>query len=140
VEKAKAIAELSPTKYGKLLSAALPKVIETRAEFDRAVALMEALDRREVQGETLSREESALRDLLGHLVKIYDDRIELPLAPPHRMIRYLMEQRDLKQADLLPIFGARSVASDVINGKREPSKAHIRALAAFFHISPAAFL
>ena len=56
------------------------------------------------------------------------------------MIRYLMEQRDLKQADLLPIFGARSVSSDVINGKREPSKAHIRALAAFFHISPAAFL
>ena len=53
-----AVTELSPTKYGKLLSAALPKVIETRAEFDRAVALMEALDRREVRGETLSREES----------------------------------------------------------------------------------
>ena len=135
-----AIAELSSAKYGMLLSAALPKVIETRAEFDRAVNLMEALDRREVGGETLSREESALRDLLEHLVKIYDDRIELPVMPPYRMIRYLMEQRDLKQADLLPIFGARSVASDVINGKREPSKAHIRALAAFFHISPAAFL
>jgi len=41
-----------------------------------------------------------------------------------------MEQRDLKQADLLPIFGPRSYATDVINGKREPSKAHVRALAA----------
>jgi HTH-type transcriptional regulator/antitoxin HigA len=140
MEKAMAIAELSSAKYGMLLSAALPKVIETRAEFDRAVNLMEALDRREVRGETLSREELALRDLLEHLVKIYDDRIELPITPPDRLIRYLMEQRDLKQADLLPIFGARSVASQVINGKREPSKAHIRALAAFFHISPAVFL
>jgi len=135
-----AIAELSPAKNGKLLAAALPKVIETRAEFDRAVALMETLDRREVRGEKLSREELALRDLLENLVKIYDDRIELPTTPENRVIRYLMEQRELKQADLLPIFGARSVASDVINGKREPSKAHIRALAAFFHISPAAFL
>ena len=135
-----AIAELSPARYGKLLSATLPKVIETRAEFDRAVALMEELDRRQVRGDSLSREELALRELLEQLVKVYDDRIELPKTPPDRMIRYLMEQRGLKQADLLPIFGARSIASDVITGKREPSKAHIRKLAEFFHISPAAFL
>jgi HTH-type transcriptional regulator/antitoxin HigA len=140
MEKAMAIAELSPARYGKLLSATLPKVIETRAEFDRAVALMEELDRREVRGDSLSREELALRELLEQLVKVYDDRIELPKTPPDRMIRYLMEQRGLKQADLLPIFGARSIASDVITGKREPSKAHIRKLAEFFHISPAAFL
>ena len=50
-----------------------------------------------------------------------------------------MRQRDLKQADLLPVFGSRSVASDVLNGKRDPSKAHIRKLADFFHLSPAAF-
>jgi len=52
-----AIAELNPAKYGKLLTAALPKVIETREEFDRAVALMEDLDRRQVRGDALSREE-----------------------------------------------------------------------------------
>jgi len=71
---------------------------------------------------------------------VYDDRIELPKSPPDSMIRYLMEQRDLKEADLLPVFGARSIASDVITGKREPSKAHIRKLAEFFHVSPAVFL
>jgi hypothetical protein len=38
-----------------------PKVIETREEFDRAVVLMEDLDRREVRGDSLSREELALR-------------------------------------------------------------------------------
>jgi HTH-type transcriptional regulator/antitoxin HigA len=140
MEKAMAIAELSPAIYGKLLTAALPKVIETREEFDRAVALMEDLDRREVRGDALSREELTLRELLEQLVKVYDDRIELPKPPPDDMIRYLMEQQGLRQADLVPIFGARSIASDVINGKREPSKAHIRKLAEFFHISPAAFL
>jgi len=51
-----------------------------------------------------------------------------------------MEQRGLRQADLLPVFGSRSIASAVLNGKREFSKAHIRKLAEFFHVSPAVFL
>jgi antitoxin component HigA of HigAB toxin-antitoxin module len=41
---------------------------------------------------------------------------------------------------LLAVFGTRSVASDVIAGKREPSKAHIRKLAEFFHLSAELFL
>jgi hypothetical protein len=61
MEKAMAIAELNPARYGKVLSAALPKVIEARGEFDRAVALMEELDHREVRGDSLSREELAPR-------------------------------------------------------------------------------
>ena len=51
-----------------------------------------------------------------------------------------MDQRGLKQADLLLVFGSRSVDSDVNTGKREPSKAHIRKLAEFFQISAALFL
>jgi HTH-type transcriptional regulator/antitoxin HigA len=59
---------------------------------------------------------------------------------PRKMLRFLMEQRDLRQVDLVPVFGSRSVASNVINGKRELSKAQIHKLAAFFHVSPEAFL
>ena len=134
-----AIAELSPTKYAKLLATALPKVIETRAEFDRAVALMEQLDRRDESGESLSAEEDALRALLEQLIQAYDDKIELPPVSPLQILTYLMEQRGLRQADLLPVFGSRSVASDVLNGKRDLSKAHIRGLAKFFHVSPEVF-
>ncbi len=136
-----AVTGISPTEYGRLLAEALPKVVETPEEFDRAVALMEGLDVREMKtGVALGPEEEALRALLEKLIKDYDDRIELPNTTPDSMIRYLMERRGLKQADLLPIFGARSIASDVITGKREPSKAHIRKLAEFFRISPAVFL
>ena len=49
-----AITELSPIKYGKLLATALPKVIETRKEFDHYVAMMEQLDRRAESGKTRS--------------------------------------------------------------------------------------
>ena len=130
------VTTLNPAKYGRLCATVLPKVIETDEEFDRLVEVMESLDRKP----DATPEEAALRDLLEILIKAYDDQFELPEAPPHRMIAFLMEHRGLRQADLLPIFGSRSVASEVLAGKREPSKAHIRKLAEFFHVSADLFL
>jgi HTH-type transcriptional regulator/antitoxin HigA len=117
----------------------LPKVIVTREEFDRYVEIMEQLDRAET-GQPLSPEEEALRSLLERLVKDYDDKIELPRVAPHRVVLHLMEHKGLRQADMLPIFGSRSVASDVLNGRRELSKNHIRRLAEFFNLSADLFL
>jgi len=134
-----AVAEISPIKYGKVLAKALPKVIETREEFDRHVAMMEELDRRAGSGEALSPEEEALLTLIEHLVKEYDEKVELPRVEPYKVVRHLMEHKGLRQADLLPVFGSRSMASAVLSGKRELSKAHIRALADYFHLSSAAF-
>jgi HTH-type transcriptional regulator/antitoxin HigA len=56
------------------------------------------------------------------------------------MLRFLMEQRNLRQRDLIPVFGASSVASDVVNGKRAISKAHARKLAEFFQVPADLFL
>jgi len=86
-------------------------------------------------------EEQVLSAMLSVLIQNYDDgHHELPQTTTDRAIRLLMEERNLKQSDLLPIFGSCSVASDVINGKREPSKAHIRKLADFFHVPADLFL
>jgi HTH-type transcriptional regulator / antitoxin HigA len=122
-------------KYRALVAKALPKVIETDEEFDHFVEMLEALDRKS----DLTPEEKTLEVLLAKLIQDYDDRIELPKVPAHEMIRFLMEHKGLRQADLLPVFGSRSVVSDVLAGKREPSKAHIRKLAEFFKLSPEVF-
>jgi HTH-type transcriptional regulator/antitoxin HigA len=98
--------------------------------------VLESLDR---LGRELRPEEKMLEALLSRLIGDYDERVELPALPPHNTIAFLTEQRGLRQADLLPVFGSRSVASDVLNGKREPSKSHIRKLAAFFRLSPEVF-
>ena len=136
----KMVLTLSPAKYGKLLSKTLPKRIETDVEFDRFVGVMEGLSRAIAHGEA-SPEEQALHSLLSTLVKEYDDRVyTLPPGDPLRLLRYLMEQRGLRPTDLTPIFGARSITSLVLNGKRELSKTHIRKLAEFFHVSPTVFL
>lgn len=123
-------------KYGRLCADAVPKVIESDEEFNRMVQKMEDLDRKE----NPTPEEEALSALLARLIEDYDDRkFALPDVPPFKVVLHLMEQKGLRQADMLSIFGSRSIASEVLNGKREPSKNHIRRLAEFFHVSPAAF-
>ena len=111
---------LSRRKYGSLLAEALPKVIETDEELERFAEILENLDTSERR---LSREEIALQSLLTQLIQDYDDQIELPDVPPLEMLRYLMAQRGLLQADLVPVFGSRSVASNVLNGKRPRRRA-----------------
>ena len=128
---------LNRAKYGKLCAEFLPKVIADDKEFDAMVEKLEALTFKK----NPTPEEDALIDLMTKLVMDYDD-LHYPLPPvkPHKMIQFLMEHRHLRQADLLPIFGSRSVASDVVNGRREPSKAHIRKLAEFFHLPADLFI
>jgi HTH-type transcriptional regulator/antitoxin HigA len=134
------VLKLSPSKYGKLLAETLPKRIETDAEFDHFVDILESLTRAISSGKATA-EETALHALLSTLIREYDDRAyAIPPGDPLRTIRYLMEQRGLRPADLTSVFGARSTASLVLNGKRELSKMHIRKLAEFFHVSPVLFL
>lgn len=127
-------------EYGRLLSKALPKRIENDAEMERFTEVMEPLSRAIAHG-TASAEEKELHSLLSILIREYDDRA-VPLEPgdPIRILQFLMEQRGLRAIDLTPIFGARSLVSMALSGKRELSKTHIRKLAEFFHVSPALFL
>jgi len=51
-----------------------------------------------------------------------------------------MEERGLRQRDLLPALGSSGVMSEVVTGRRRPSKMQARALAEFFHVSPELFI
>ncbi len=70
-------------------------------------------------------------------------KTSLQVAPECQRIRVprtLMENRGVKQADLLSIFGSRGIASEVYNGKRAISKAQAKKLGEFFDVSPAVFI
>jgi HTH-type transcriptional regulator/antitoxin HigA len=103
--------------------------------FDRYVAAMEKLDRRD----DLTPEEE-LRKLLEHLVAEYDDRLEIPQATPHEVLVYQMEKRELRQADLLPVIGTRAEVSDIVTGKRGISKSQAKKLAGFFKVGVEVFI
>ena len=55
------------------------------------------------------------------------------------VVRSLMEAHGLKQSEMVDIFGTKSVASEVLSGKRELSKTHIQRLSERFHVSPEVF-
>ena len=75
------------------------------------------------------------------LIKDYEEEHHpLPDPSPHEMLVYLMEQRSLKQAGLLPIFKSRGYVSDVINAKRAISRTHAKQLAEFFKVSANLFI
>jgi HTH-type transcriptional regulator / antitoxin HigA len=138
--KAKSSSAISPVKYGKLLAQTLPKRIESEVEFEGFVAAMEKLSRAIEHGRA-TPEEVALHSLLAMLIREYDDRVApAPPGDPVETIRFLMDQRELRPVDLEGVFGARSITSMVLSGKREISKTHIRKLAEFFHVSPVLFL
>jgi HTH-type transcriptional regulator/antitoxin HigA len=128
---------LDPVAYGKLLAAELPQPIQNDREFDSMVVRLEELD---FAKRKLTQEEKALREILAALIEVYDDRFSLPEQPPHEMVKYLMEQRGLKQADLVPVLGSRAQVSDLVNGKRGISKAQAKKLAEHFGVSAELFI
>jgi HTH-type transcriptional regulator / antitoxin HigA len=65
---------------------------------------------------------------------------EEELANPRSILLHLMEEHDLKQADLVGVIGSRGVVSEVVNGKREISKAQVAALARLFHVDVGLFI
>ena len=129
---------LDSRRYARLLAKAVPKVIETGEENERMLAHVEELMDR---GGSRTPEEDALLSLLVSLIQAYE-RQHYPMRQPsaQEMLNYLMEQRGLKQADLIPIFKLSGYVSDVVHGKRTISKAHARKLAEFFGVSAELFI
>jgi HTH-type transcriptional regulator / antitoxin HigA len=126
-------------KYARLVARAKPLVIETDAEYRRAEAEIGRLLRKGAKN--LSAEEQRLLMLLSRLVEDYENQtFPVPTSAPHETLQFLMAQNDLRQADLVPIFGSRGRVSEIVNGKRAISKAQAKALGEFFKVSPELFI
>lgn len=117
---------------------ALPQVIENDDDLDKAE---EIVDRLLSKGENLSPEEEKLLDLISDLIEKYEnEHYPMPEAAPNEILKFLMEDRELKQKDLVHIFGSTGITSEVVNGKRSISKAQAKKLAEFFKVSVELFI
>jgi HTH-type transcriptional regulator/antitoxin HigA len=133
------IGKAAEQKYAELLATALPKPIETEAENERA---LEIVNRLMSKGEKkLTAEERWLLRMLVRLIEDFEEKAyPIDEAPPPAVLKTLMEDRGLKQIDLAPLFGGRSRVSNALAGKREISKAQAKALAAFFKVPADLFI
>lgn len=83
---------------------------------------------------------SGLLDLVGNLIENYEsENLPEPQGSPIDCLKYLMEEHGLKQKDLTEL-GSPGVTSEILSGKRELNKRHIKALAERFGCNPSIFI
>jgi HTH-type transcriptional regulator / antitoxin HigA len=95
------------------------KVLKTEAEYNDACARIyklinsseNAIDPTGTEGEEL--------ELLSMVVNKYElENHQMKAPSPIEAIKFRMEQMNLKQADVAPLFGGKTRVSEVLNGKR----------------------
>jgi HTH-type transcriptional regulator/antitoxin HigA len=124
-------------QYAALLARTLPAVIHSEKENERCIALLEALDGK---AEKLTAAERRLAELLTVLIENFEEKTyALKRARPVEILRELMDANELKQKDMVEIFGTPSIVSEVLREKRGLTIAHIRRLSQRFHVSPEVF-
>jgi antitoxin component HigA of HigAB toxin-antitoxin module len=102
--------------------------IRDEAHLSEALAVIDQLLERS------TAEEEYLRALTD-LVETYENaHVTIPTVSGVEALRFLMEEHGLTQADLAPLFGTRSIVSEVLAGKRRLALSHIARLAERFGV------
>lgn len=95
------------------------KILKTEQEYNEACERIYALinsNENEIEPDSPEGEEI---ELLSLLVEKYEQEHYSVEAPnPIEAIKFRMEQMNLKQADIAPLFGGKTRVSEVLSGKR----------------------
>lgn len=124
------------TSYTNLLISFPPRPIKSEEDFEKTQVIVDKLlDKGE-----LTEEEQDYLFVLGMLIHEYEEKQDLvPDIYGLELLKVLIEETNLKQKDLVPIFKTESIVSDILKGKRKLTVEHIQKLGEFFKISPAVF-
>jgi HTH-type transcriptional regulator/antitoxin HigA len=126
------------SEYATLLCSALPAVIRSEAENQRYLALLEELDSK---GSKMTAAQRRMTELLTLLIEDFEEKhYAFKAANAVDVLRELMLANNLKQKDLLDVFGTPSIVSEVLHRKRQLTTEHIRRLSRRFHVSPEVFI
>ncbi|MEG5046821.1 transcriptional regulator [Microcoleus sp. B4-C1] len=122
--------------YIELLKTFPPRPITAEEEL---MATQKAIDSLLDKGE-LTPDERDYLNVLGTLVYEYEQTLEpIPDIYGVELLKALIEEFDLRQKDLVPIFKTESIVSDILREKRQLTTEHIQKLAECFCVWPAVF-
>jgi len=124
-------------KPAEMIARSAPRVIHNDAELELytdALFQLTAL-------ESPSRSELEAIELLTLLVERYEqEHYPIPAADPVSVVRFLIEQQNLKQRDLIPQFGSESAVSMFLAGHRNLTIEQVRKLSARFKLPTDVFI
>jgi len=123
--------------YRDLLASLEPRPIHDEVGADVVRNLIDALT-------DLPELTEGQRDFVALLVHLLTEWEEEHYGPveiaPHELVKNLLEDNDVPPTALVgPVFPNQATVSAFLAGQRPPSYESVQKLAAFFHISPAAF-
>lgn len=117
---------------------ALLRPIRNDTDFKRVHALVDGLAS-EV-GDDESHPLFGLFELAILLIQTWEDEhVEIPDTEPKEVLRFLLEEHDLKQKDLADI-ASPTLISDILSGRREISRVLAKKLGQRFSVNASAFL
>jgi HTH-type transcriptional regulator/antitoxin HigA len=121
----------------EMIAKGAPRVIHNDAELEAytdALFQLTAL-------ENPSRSEVEAIELLTLLVEHYEqEHYSIPAADPASVVRFLIEQQNLTQRDLIPEFGTESAVSMFLSGQRNLTLEQVRKLSARFKLPADIFI
>ena len=123
--------------YLELIEQIPLRAIRSDRELDDAISLInELLDRPQ-----LDEGEEDYLDVLGDLIEAYEEKVH-PIEPASdaAMLESLLTDRSQTQVQVAAATGiANSTLSNVLHGKRQLTRDHIRRLAKHFQVDPGVF-
>ena len=125
-------------EYHRLRAVVPLGTLRTKKDYTRATEMLDAI--LDEIGEDEKHPFAELADALGVFVEKYEaEHVRIPEAKPAAVLKFLMQQHDLRQSDL-PEIGSQGVVSEVLAGRRELNARQIKRLAKRFGVSPAVFV
>jgi HTH-type transcriptional regulator/antitoxin HigA len=127
-------------RYLELVQQFPLRPIRSKAEYKRALRI--------VDGFAVSSEGSLASGVQDYfetlvlLVEAYESKnehVDTSSVDPIEVLKHLMEEHEMKSSDLGKLIGSKGIASEILNGKRELSKAHIVKLAEHFSVDASVF-
>lgn len=98
--------------------------VKTDEDYEYALKRIEVL----FGADPESNEGDELQILLTLITAYENENHRIPPPSPIEAIRFVMDQRGLKQSDLIPYIGSRPRVSEILNGKRNLTLKMIRNL------------
>ena len=112
--------------------------IRNEGEYDLAIERLNALI--DEVGTNEQHPLYELLDTLGTVIYAYEAKYQpIPECSGVEVLQFLMGEHQLELSDL-PELGTPDTVLEILNGKRDLTVKHLRALAERFHVSPAVFL
>lgn len=112
--------------------------IRNDADYQRVHALAD--DLADEVGDDEDHSLFSLFEIVQDLMQRWEDEhVEIPNTEPKEILRFLLEENNLKQKDLADIISP-TLMSDILSGRRKISREVAKSLGARFHLEPGIFL